>query len=47
MTPPPEAHDAKSNADIAPCLAAVMPVYNEAASVATVVRKVLEQRPVQ
>lgn len=43
----PEPHDAKSNADLAPCLAAVMPVYNEAASVAAVVRKVLEQRPVQ
>ena len=49
MTPPPDpaAHDAKSNADLSPCLAAVMPVYNEAASVGTVVRKVLEQRPVQ
>ena len=38
---------AKSNADLAPCLTAVMPVYNEAATVAEVVRVVLAQRPVQ
>ena len=37
----------KSNADIAPCLTAVMPVYNEAATVAEVVQVVLTQRPVQ
>jgi glycosyltransferase involved in cell wall biosynthesis len=37
----------KSNEDIAPCLAAVMPVYNEAATVAEVIRVVLAQRPVQ
>jgi glycosyltransferase involved in cell wall biosynthesis len=37
----------KSNADIAPCLTAVMPVYNEAATIAEVVRAVLAQRPVQ
>ena len=37
----------KSNADIEPCLTAVMPVYNEAATVAEVVRIVLAQRPVQ
>ena len=37
----------KSNADLAPCLTAVMPVYNEAATVAEVVRVVLAQRPVQ
>jgi glycosyltransferase involved in cell wall biosynthesis len=37
----------KSNADIEPCLTAVMPVYNEAATVAEVVRLVLAQRPVQ
>jgi glycosyltransferase involved in cell wall biosynthesis len=36
-----------SNDDIPPCLAAVMPVYNEAASVASVVQLVLAQRPVQ
>ena len=37
----------RSNADIAPCLAVVMPVYNEKATVAEVVQTVLEQRPVQ
>ena len=37
----------KSNADIEPCLTAVMPVFNEAATVAEVVRVVLAQRPVQ
>jgi glycosyltransferase involved in cell wall biosynthesis len=36
-----------SNEDIEPCLTAVMPVYNEAATVAEVVRMVLAQRPVQ
>lgn len=36
----------KSNADIAPCLTAVMPVYNEAATVAEVIAVVLAQRPV-
>ncbi len=39
--------EVKSNADIAPCLTAVMPVYNEAATVAEVIRVVLAQRPVQ
>lgn len=37
----------KSNDDIEPCLSVVMPVYNEAATVAEVVRIVLMQRPVQ
>jgi len=37
----------KSNADIEPCLTAVMPVYNEAATVADVIKIVLEQRPVR
>ena len=37
----------KSNDEIAPCLTAVMPVYNEAATVADVVKAVLAQRPVQ
>jgi len=37
----------KSNADIEPCLSVVMPVYNEAATVAEVVKIVLMQRPVQ
>ena len=36
----------KSNDDIAPCLTAVMPVYNEVDSVTEVVRTVLAQRPV-
>ncbi|MGB6194431.1 MAG: glycosyltransferase family 2 protein [Terracidiphilus sp.] len=35
------------NEDIAPCVTAVMPVYNEAATVAEVVGVVLAQRPVQ
>ena len=47
MTPIQTAHDARSNEDLAPCLSAVMPVYNEAASIEAVVKKVLEQRPVQ
>ena len=47
MTPLQIAHDARSNEDLAPCLSAVMPVYNEAASIEAVVRKVLGQRPVQ
>jgi glycosyltransferase involved in cell wall biosynthesis len=37
----------RSNADIEPCLSVVMPVYNEAETVATVVSNVLSQRPVQ
>jgi glycosyltransferase involved in cell wall biosynthesis len=36
----------KSNADIEPCLSVVMPVFNEAATVAAVVQTVLAQRPV-
>jgi glycosyltransferase involved in cell wall biosynthesis len=39
--------EVKSNHDLPPCLTAVMPVYNEAGTVAEVVRTVLEQRPVQ
>jgi glycosyltransferase involved in cell wall biosynthesis len=39
--------ESNSNASIEPCLSAVMPVYNEAATVAEVVRVVLAQRPVQ
>lgn len=38
--------DAKSNADIAPCLSVVMPVYNEEATVIPVLERVLTQRPV-
>jgi len=37
----------KSNLEIEPCLTAVMPVYNEAATVAGVVATVLAQRPVR
>lgn len=36
-----------SNADIAPCLSAVMPVYNEAATVREVLALVLAQQPIQ
>jgi glycosyltransferase involved in cell wall biosynthesis len=39
--------ETKSNADIEPCLSVVMPVYNEAATVADVIKMVLAQRPVQ
>ncbi len=39
--------ETKSNHDIEPCLTAVMPVFNEAATVAEVIRVVLAQRPVQ
>lgn len=41
------AQHAASNREIPPCLTAVMPVYNEEASIATVLEKVLAQRPVQ
>jgi len=37
----------KSNAEIEPCLSVVMPVFNEAATVADVIQKVLAQRPAQ
>jgi len=37
----------KSNADIAPCLSVVMPVFNEAPTVEEVIKMVLAQRPVQ
>ncbi|HVC46536.1 MAG TPA: glycosyltransferase family 2 protein [Terracidiphilus sp.] len=40
-------HDYSNNDEIEPCLAAVMPVYNEAATVSEVVSVVLAQRPVQ
>jgi glycosyltransferase involved in cell wall biosynthesis len=36
-----------SNADIPPCLSVVVPIYNEEATVADVLRQVLAQRPVQ
>jgi glycosyltransferase involved in cell wall biosynthesis len=37
----------KSNADIEPCLSVVMPVFNEAATVADVIKTVLAQIPVR
>ena len=40
-------NDIKSNADLEPCLAVVMPVYNEAGTVAEVIKLVLAQRPVR
>src|SRR5688572_26656259 len=40
-------HEARSNAEVAPCLSVVMPVYNEAATVRKVLEIVLAQRPVQ
>jgi glycosyltransferase involved in cell wall biosynthesis len=36
-----------SNDDIAPCLAVLMPVYNEVATVSNIIQEVLAQRPVQ
>ena len=36
----------KTNADVEPCLSAVMPVYNEAGTVEEVIKTVLVQRPV-
>jgi len=37
----------ESNADLAPCVSVVMPVFNEEATVARVARQVLDQRPVE
>jgi len=37
----------RSNADIEPCLSVVVPVFNEAETIATVIKNVLAQRPVQ
>ncbi len=39
--------EVRSNDDVSPCVAVVMPVYNEAATVAKVIQEVLAQRPVQ
>lgn len=47
MVPDTSFYNAKKNDAIKPCLSIVMPVFNEAASVAAVVRQVLLQRPVQ
>jgi len=46
MSLPPKPLEVRGNADIEPCLSVVMPVYNEAASVAQVIELVLAQRPV-
>ena len=43
----PTAGHARSNDDITPCLSVVMPAYNEEATIAAVVRQVLQQKPVQ
>jgi glycosyltransferase involved in cell wall biosynthesis len=40
-------NEARSNDELPPCLSVVMPVYNEAATVADIVKVVLAQRPVQ
>ncbi len=47
MNSNPSFVEPRSNAEVDPCLSVVMPVYNEAGSVAQVARLVLEQRPVQ
>jgi glycosyltransferase involved in cell wall biosynthesis len=47
MTQAVSSEEIKSNADVAPCLAALMPVYNEAGTISQVVSSVLAQRPVQ
>jgi glycosyltransferase involved in cell wall biosynthesis len=39
--------EARSNADISPCLSVIMAVYNEEPTVSTIIEKVLEQRPVK
>lgn len=39
--------EVRCNDDVAPCVSVVMPVYNEAATVAQVIRDVLAQRPVE
>jgi glycosyltransferase involved in cell wall biosynthesis len=39
--------EADGNAQLAPCLAAVVPVFNEAATVGLVIERVLAQRPIQ
>ena len=39
--------EARSNADLGPCVSAVMAVYNEAATVAKAIEAVLAQRPIQ
>jgi glycosyltransferase involved in cell wall biosynthesis len=43
----PKMAEIRSNADIEPCLTVVMPVFNETDTIASVVKSVLLQRPVQ
>jgi glycosyltransferase involved in cell wall biosynthesis len=47
MGDPVAIENVRSNADLPPCLAAVMPVYNEAATISQMVQTVLAQKPVQ
>ncbi|HSH96158.1 MAG TPA: glycosyltransferase family 2 protein [Roseimicrobium sp.] len=47
MSKPDDIAHARSNADIPPCVSVVMPVYNEASTIGSVIDTVLEQRPVQ
>jgi glycosyltransferase involved in cell wall biosynthesis len=44
---PARSEEPRSNAEIEPCLAVVMPVYNEAATVLQIIQKVLQQTPVR
>jgi len=41
------AAEARSNDEIPPCLSVIMAVYNEEATVSTIIQSVLEQRPVK
>src|SRR5688572_18118814 len=43
----PNAAEPRSNNDIAPCLALIVPVYNEVQTVEEILQTVLAQRPVQ
>jgi glycosyltransferase involved in cell wall biosynthesis len=48
MTPPDHKSPAiADNADVAPCLSVIIPVFNEAATIRDLVRSVCAQRPVQ
>jgi glycosyltransferase involved in cell wall biosynthesis len=46
-TLPHHSREASCNNEIQPCLSVVMPVYNESATVADMIKTVLNQRPVQ
>jgi glycosyltransferase involved in cell wall biosynthesis len=47
LVPDVSGRPVKDNDDIPPCLAVVIPVYNEEATAAEIIRSVLLQRPVQ